>query len=283
MKIDSRITQKELDAIRFYMGDPEIVNRGDFRGGPKAFNTINALLHSGIQNELDKIREGRVLEIEDAAHVKNYIELCLSVFAAMEKYRQQKRGTEKRLVTYRVDRESMVRELQGKEVIEGFYSTCKYGFLESYAHIKENVALIEIRRGESVPYLDFEELFEGGYAKPEEAEILIPFGMRIKSLETVKLSEDEKARYTDIKGNPPCAKYVLSLTDTEHGMRRGSFDRDSQETRLLQEILQEENVKRVRKCLRELMRTQGLNQADMEFYAAWKENLKTYIKRELFC
>ena len=67
---ENNLTTYELDCIRFYMGDPEIVNRGDFRGGPKAYNTINAFLHDGIQNEIDKVSEGKMIEIYDAAQAR---------------------------------------------------------------------------------------------------------------------------------------------------------------------------------------------------------------------
>ena len=65
-----QLTDFELDCIRFYMGDPEIVARGDFLGGPKAYNTINALLHEGIVNELDKIADGKPIEVLNQKHLK---------------------------------------------------------------------------------------------------------------------------------------------------------------------------------------------------------------------
>ncbi len=298
MKEDSKITQEELDSIRFYMGDPEIVNRMDFKGGPKAYNTINAFLHSGIQNEIDKVREGRILEIENGEHVREYIQLCVNIHSAMEKYQAEKQGMveantdevccangvscangQKEFITYRVDRESMMQELKGKAFIEGFYSTCKYGFLEEYAHIKENVALIEIRRDETVPYLDFEDLFKGYYAKPEEAEVLIPFGTKIQSLEKAELSEDEKRRYTDINGNPPCGKYVLKLTGKGESVEDVCKIQKVDMEVLLKEVTSEENVKRVQWCLKELMDTQSLTEEDLAFYSGWKERYHCVVER----
>ena len=66
------LKNKELDCIRFYMGDPDV--QDTFRGGLKAYNTINALLHKGIQNELDLISENRVIEIYDQDHLKQYLD-----------------------------------------------------------------------------------------------------------------------------------------------------------------------------------------------------------------
>ncbi len=280
MQKQSLITQKEMDYIQFYMGDPKVVSRGNLKGGPKAYNTINALLHSGIQNEIDKVREGRILELEDAKHIESYIELCIAIYSAMEKYRVKmcQSGVS---ITYRVDRESMMQEIKGKTWIEGFYSTCKKGFLEEYAHIKENVALIEIHRDESVPYLDFEDLFEGYYAKPEEAEVLIPFGTAIRKLEDVELSDEEKEKYTDMNGNPPCAKYRLFLTGEKcEALTHFGEVSEKKEIRL-EKIISDENVKHVQKCLKTLMAMQELEENDLAFYVTWKEKLQNYIYRKI--
>lgn len=271
------LSLKEMEYIRFYMGDPEIVNSGRWKGGPKAYNTINALLHSGIQNEIDKIHEGRVLEIEDIDHLKSYIDLSISIYHSAEKYGNEL--SEKAGITYRVDRESTMSEIKGKDFIEGFYSTCKWGFLEQYAHIKEKVALIKIVRDETVPFLDFEELFEEYYAKPEEAEVLIPFRTKIEKLEQEELSKEEMEKYTDMNGSPPFAKYTLYLS-------KYLPDKEDQFTsNVLEEIYKEitsaETIKRVQDCLYELSKTKSLNELNLEFYVKWKEKLQHYIYQKI--
>ena len=70
-----------LDCIRFYMGDPSVLDK--FRGGCKAYNTINVLLHSGIQNELDLLNEGRIVEIYDLDHLKQYMDVIVSIYQSM--------------------------------------------------------------------------------------------------------------------------------------------------------------------------------------------------------
>ena len=72
------LTRHELNCIRFYMGDEKIVNSGYFKGGPKAYNTINALLHDGIWDEVDKLKEGKVIELYDVEHLKSYLDLIIS-------------------------------------------------------------------------------------------------------------------------------------------------------------------------------------------------------------
>ena len=55
-------TKEEINAIKFYLGDKEIVNKNVYRGGGKAYQTINALLNYGVRNEMDKALEGKVVE-----------------------------------------------------------------------------------------------------------------------------------------------------------------------------------------------------------------------------
>ena len=101
--------------------------------------------------------------------------------------------------------------MKHNKFVQGFYSTCKWGFLEEYAHSKENIVLLEIHRDENVPYLDFEKIFESFYAKPQEAEILLPFHTRIKSVNKIQMSNEEKEKYVDKNGNPPIGKYAVTL------------------------------------------------------------------------
>ena len=57
------LSKQQLDSIRFYMGDPEIVNRKEIQGGLKAYNTMNALLSYDLHDEVDEVKEGRILDV----------------------------------------------------------------------------------------------------------------------------------------------------------------------------------------------------------------------------
>lgn len=257
-----------LDCIRFYMGDPEVVCRDDFRGGPDAHNTINALLNHGIRNELDKLREGRVIEIYDRAHLVQY----LRVIAAIDRSMRCTQASAVQTVTWRVDRLSAVRSLTEQGETEGFYSTCKRGFLPAYAHTKADVALLEIARAPEVPCLDFETLFGTDYAKPEEAEILLPFGAVVQQAEALSLSPEELERFTDLHGQPPRGKYRLYL-----GMPQTEAVCESPDT-LWCKITSENAVRRVRHCLALLRDTSTLPPEDLEFYCHWKDNIRRYFQ-----
>ena len=78
--MEIHFTKEEIDAIKFYLGDEEIVHKNVYRGGGEAYQTINALLNYGVRNEMDKALEGKVVEIYDVQHLKSYLELIKLVF-----------------------------------------------------------------------------------------------------------------------------------------------------------------------------------------------------------
>ena len=132
------ISKEQLESIRFYMGDLEVVNQIGMMGGPKAYNTMNALLSSGIFDEVNKIKEGRVLEINSVEHLKQYLCQIVDILKAMQQFVHMFSHP---LVTYRIDRYASIEALRQTQQLEGFYSTCTYGYLPQYAHIKKDVVL----------------------------------------------------------------------------------------------------------------------------------------------
>lgn len=267
------ITDREWLAARFYMGDPAAAAEGAFRGGPKAYNTINALLHPGTENEEDKAKEGRVICLEDAAHLKSYLQIMVDVFLTMEKYRRLKSGTGQSRTTYRIDRaSSLERFLRNEGSVYGFFSTCKYGFLPEYAHAKADIVLLEVERDESVPWLDFEEALGQKYAKPQEAEILLPFGMEICRREQIDISGVEKEQYTDLHGRPPCAKWHLTMTMPEFPVVS-----DEELRALYEAVTGEAAVNRIRRGMEKLSAGKTLTPEENSFYSIWKEQLRRWL------
>ena len=260
------LKNKELDCIRFYMGDPDV--QDTFRGGLKAYNTINALLHKGIQNELDLISENRVIEIYDQDHLKQYLDLMINIYQSMIHYVNEYENHH--FITYKIDRYSTILQMKKNQYIEGFFSTCKYGYLEEYAHIKKDVVLIEIVRDCHIPYLDFECLFQEKYAKKDEAEILIPFHTKISLIEEIELSDDEKNQYFDMNGHAPIGKYRIHLVN------------ENIVTQRIDEFEILKDVERVQSCISNLMKHQEFNQSDLDFYTKWKDDLRNYLLYKIF-
>ena len=169
------------------------------------------------------------------------------------------------LVTYRIDRYASIDALQQTLQLEGFYSTCTYGYLPQYAHIKKDVVLLEICRDEDVPYLDFETLFEN-YAKKEEAELLLPCKAVVKSIEEVNLSNEEKELYYDMDYKAPVGKYRLYVAKPIY---------PSEDT--YEYLTSNNSVQQLQECLLVLKNGENLASELMSFYNHWKESLVKYI------
>ena len=269
--MDIGISEREQLAVRFYMGDPAAVQSGICRGGGQAYNTINALLHPGSANEEDKVREGRKLILEDADHLKEYLAVILDVYSAMCRYRNAHAGEPDRK-SYRIDRKSSLdRFIADQGVIAGFFSSCRWGFLPQYAHKKAGIVLLEIPRSPEVPYLDFSDLFGDLYAKPEEAEVLLPYGAVMSRISPVPLTEEEKQIYTDLHGEPPAGKWEILV---EPGIR--CREAAASET-LFWWVTAPEQVQNAIACLQRIREGEKLSEEMQVFYNAWKRKLQAYI------
>ena len=253
------ITKQQLDSIRFYMGDEEIVKQ--VLGGPKAYNTINALLSSGTFDEVYKVKEGRILEISSVQHLKQYLQNMVDILMAMVEFKNHKHS----LVTYRIDRYASIVALQQTKQLEGFYSTCTYGYLPQYAHIKKDVVLFEIHREDDVPYLDFETLFEH-YAKKEEAELLLPPKAIVTSFEEVCLTDEEKQLYYDMENKAPVGKYRIFVSKPTYPCKN-TYD----------DITSETSVIKLQECLRVFMKEESLSKEQELFYIEWKQQVLEYL------
>lgn len=282
------LNEEELMAIRFYMGDPEVAENGPYEGGTEAYNTINALMHPGSANERDKVREGRVIMLTGVDHLKSYLDIILNIYSAMEKYRRYcldewnggQRGStrmseqhEAMGITYRIDRlASLQRFEEDHHRVAGFFSTCKRGFLPEYSHKKADVVMLEVGRDGSVPFLDFEDIFEEYYAKPEEAEILLPFGMIIDRMESVTVTTQEAELYRDINGQPPAGKWRLHMI-----MEPWPEVNEEKLQKFYQAVTEEETVRRVMTCMDLLTAGKDLTDDEEVFYGMWKAQLKQYV------
>lgn len=269
------LNEEELMAIRFYMGDPEVAEKGPYEGGTEAYNTINALMHPGSANEQDKVKEGRVIMLTGSDQLKSYLMLIVHIYRAMEKYRQYciEKNSDPSVRSFRLDRLSSIQRFKADHHrVAGFFSTCKREFLPEYAHKKADVVMLEVERDNSVPFLDFEDIFESCYAKPEEAEILLPFGMMIDRMVPLNLSEQERRLYRDINGQPPTGKWRLHMT-----MEPWPEDSEEKLQKLYQAVTEEKTVGRVMNCMDLLTAGEVLTDDEEVFYGTWKKQLQQYI------
>ena len=267
------ITQEEELAVRFYMGDPAAVRSGIWRGGPAAYNTINALLHPGSSNERDKAAEGRHFGIEDKAMLEEYMQLIVCVFSAMVKYRNAVQDTSGggQLISWRIDRASSLESFAADGgLIAGFFSTCRSGLLPQYARAKKRPVLLQVVRQPAVPFLDFSELLQDLYAKPEEAEVLLPFGSVIEDMQPQPLTEEDADRFRDMDGHAPAGRWRLTVDCGTYPVLPAEVSR-----RLRDRVLSRaQQAGLVMARLEEGFPLSGQEEA---FYKEWKKELLTYV------
>lgn len=199
------MTEKEKNALRFYIGD--VSGSDGFYGDPKAYVTLNSLFFPGISAEKDRAAEGKRLNPEIAADVPRLLDFFAGLFSAFGKC------TAGAAVTHRVERFSDYCYMAASGATISLTSTSKAGFLGSYRD-RIGISLMDFFLAEGSPAIDAgREL--GFYAKPEEAEILLPPFMR---LDIKELTMTEKELYlTDSQGKPPgiyCkAKYTGEMAE----------------------------------------------------------------------
>ncbi len=276
--MNNNITNEEINAIMFYLGDKKIVEQLIYRGGPKAYNTINALLNLGTRNEEDRAKENKIVEIYDAEHLKSYIFLIINIFKASLKYRNSMEYDKSKSTSYRIDRLSSFKTfITNKDHrIEGFFSTCRNGLLPQYANSKQDIVLLEVVRDPSVPYLDFQDLLDNYYSKPEEAEILIPFGTKIANYYEVALSEEEIELYKDKNGAAPKHKYVVELTQGEYEEIFSEL-----EEYYYNYLTNEDRLSHIINSMRLIFGGKELSACERDIYLEWKEIFNSFINSKI--
>ena len=109
--------------------------------------------------------------------------------------------------------------------------------------------------------------------KPEEAELLLPFRTKVKHIEEIALTEDEKEMYYDIHHLPPVGKYRIYVEKPEYIKN----DIDG----IYEEITNESCIARLQHCLNHLMKNHTLENDDFVYYLAFKDKLMKYLGNQL--
>lgn len=236
------ITEKEKQALYQYtMGN--------------AYVTINALLYSGLQNELAKKSEGKIIFLEDEQTLQNYFEIIMLMYSAMYK-KFKSEPFRKTIRTKRVDRMSTFKEYSNERVISSNLSTTKRDFLMEYAKTKNSPVLLELELLPDVLYADMGEILGTSYAKVDEAEVLIaPFTqiVEVYSLPSLEIP-----------------KYELIL-------RKSSLSEiDSVELEMIRKEIFE-NFADCKSIMDKICLFQ-LTSMEIQRYCIWKRNIIKYIK-----
>jgi len=186
------LTDGQLRAVRYYIGD--VSGNDAFWGDGRAYVGLNALFFPGIGTEKLRAAEGKFLNpalLEDTDRLTKLLTDLLSSF--------RRDMVAKSVTTCRVERSADYRfmEEQGKTI--SFTSTSTAGFLRSYTD-RRGIVLMRFSLSPDTPCLDVSKVLPY-YAKPEEAEILLPPGLDLVIRE-IPLAPEELSM-TDSDGLPP--------------------------------------------------------------------------------
>lgn len=188
----SVLTDIQEKALRCYIGD--VSGNMPFFTDEKAYVTLNSLFFPEILSESARASEGKRLNTEIISDIPRLTSFFEGLFSAFGKA-----CIRENTQTYRVERTSdfqLCRRL-GRTV--SMTSSSLAGFLDYYRD-RRGITLMKFFIPQGSHCINVAETL-GFYAKPEEAEILIPPFMSLEISES-PLSDKEK-NITDCDGAPP--------------------------------------------------------------------------------
>lgn len=193
------LTSAEKKALRFYIGD--VSGNDPFYGDPKAYIMLNALFFPGIASESARTAEGKRLNPHILANTPRLLDFFETLLPAF-----RKETVSENITVFRVERLSDYLLCRERGMTVSLTSTSKTGFLKSYRD-RRGIILMRFTLTPGTPCIDASYALEH-YAKPEEAEILLPPFLEMALTET-ELSPDE-IDITDSLNEPP-RKSVIAL------------------------------------------------------------------------
>lgn len=200
------MTSNEKNALRFYIGD--VSGSHKFYSDPKAYVTINSLFFPGISTEKLRAAEGKPLNPEIVADLSRLLDFFGNLFAAFGKSTAESRET------WRVERFADYEFMAKYGATVSLTSTSTSGFLGSYRD-RAGISLMRFSLAEGSPAIDAAKELDF-YAKPDEAEILLPPFMELK-MSKLPMTERELS-VTDSQDKPPrlyCrAKFTGEMADS---------------------------------------------------------------------
>jgi len=199
-------TDAEIQAVRYYIGDVRNLPQDGFWNDPKAYCLLNALFFPEMQAESARIAEGKKLNPELLADLPRLIDFFRNFLTVF-----RKSASEQEFITYRVERFSDYEFMRKAGKTISFTSTSEAGFLESYQD-RKGIALLRFQIPEHTPCIRMQDFFRN-YAKPEEAEILLPPELKLH-FEVLNLSESE-LKILDADGNPPLISCLVRVGNVE--------------------------------------------------------------------
>lgn len=186
------LTKSETEALRFYIGD--VSGCDPFYGDPGAYVVLNALFFPGISAETDRAAEGKILNPAIISETGRLLGFFRGLFSAFRKCSAQSN-----IRTFRVERFSDYTKCRASGCTISMTSTSTAGFLSEYRD-RLGIALMRFTITAGTPCIDVAEALPE-YAKPQEAEILLPPFLELSLSE--KQPAGEELLLSDSAGKPP--------------------------------------------------------------------------------
>ena len=257
MSFANNLTDAEIQALKYYIGD--ISGNDPFWSDPKAYVLLNSLFFEGIATESARAKEGKRLNtaiLEDSERLMQFFGDLFSVFAKCRLTADCR--------TFRVERYNDYLACKSAGRTVSLTSTSTAGFLSAYRD-RIGIALMEFTLPVGTPCINVSTAL-AFYAKPEEAEVLLPPFLPMSFSESAP--EGDMLAITDAEDKPPvvfcqCCPLPFSgspsqtLTLPERGSAAG-----------------------IRVC-NALMSGNSPDPADVAEYSQWKIVLRENL-RELF-
>lgn len=268
------LTDKEIDAIRFYQGDirrrcedGSFSDKEDavgFWGIPRAYKTMNCLMFDGIDNEKERTEEDEnSLNSQVILEIETVVEVFCDIFRAMCKYTKSREGNRESIVIYRTDRGISVQEMKTQGRTISFTSTSKENSPKGYFKKKKKLTLLEFVLPSGLPCLDLEEVLGDAYYYASQREILLP-PFVCASFHEGKLTEAEES-YRDADGQPPCGKYIVCLENILLQVQKTEQDKNGYQ---MDALTREKGKAAV--ILEKLKRKEKISEQELNQYCGFK-------------
>ena len=206
------VSEEEILDICFYQGIPDSSRPGIFFQLPNAYQSFNLLMMDGLAGE--KIRIGKEHQRPNSIYIRNWkmtLAVFRNVFSAMCKCQYALSDGDSTL--HRMDRRLNVEQMYKKRQTIAFTSTTKVELLSKFLEGKNEPVVETLRLQEQIPNFDFQQILKEDYTFTDEAEVLLPPFVKIKSpfdipLKTSSETFKEMPLYLDLNlgemAFPPC-------------------------------------------------------------------------------
>ncbi|MBO7396042.1 MAG: hypothetical protein J6U16_08010 [Ruminococcus sp.] len=196
----AELNEREKTALRYYIGD--VSGSGEFWSDPKAYIALNSLFFAGTAAERARAAEGKRLNPAILADTERLTELFAELFSAFGKCL-----SETELHTFRVERWSDYALCKAAGTTLSFTSTSTAGFLSEYRD-RQGIALMRFTLPQGTPCIDVASALDF-YAKPEEAEVLLPPFLALDITER-HVSDSERSILDSAGESPRCSCEVTA-------------------------------------------------------------------------